>query len=990
MPSSCCVPLCSSNYDNAERITVFKFPKSLEKRKQWVRAIHRDQFEVKDSAVVCIQHFEERFLIRADSIVKLDGTTLTVPRTRIKLSNDAFPTIFLNQPQYLTTPLPQKRKEPEERKKEYLKRETAKAEKKNAEDFVINFEMFKGKFSSKLTQIKNFTVIESIDKICILKIDISEEPQIISSLIIKNDLSVIVSNKGFVINDTLVIKNVIGSSKFCNSWSKFNALLDVISNLKINIESFDTAETLVDQACLLLEKTQLIISSVDSSETIYNKISFLKEQLLLIFSKQKRYTPDALIWSCSIYFSFPGAYKKIRSSNFLTLPHHKYLNSLKIKLGTNNTGVNESHIKYLTEKLKYMSGKEKFVNVMLDEIYIKPSISYKGGNIKGFSENNNSQEEVASTIQTFMLSSMTSKNKDVIGLYPVKNLKAVHLQELVLKILQILTEIGYIVVVISSDNNRVNRKMFDLLCGGKMDVMIDNPFNNNHKIFLLFDTVHIFKSIRNNWINQIDDNQTFIFPLDNSLNVDLQSISSSTSNSTGKLTAKFSDLKKLYREEEGKTVKLAPSLNKKVLYPTSIERQNVNLCVKVFDEKNIAALKTTNASLAKGTIHFLKTISRWWKIVNVKSKFKGHNLRDPDQNPVYSNTDRQIIFLKNFLIWLEKWDNLEIQGVTDKKARNKRHGKLSEETQFSLTHTTKTLIALSKYCIDELHFEYILFGKIQTDDLEGRFGQYRQISGAQYHVSLTQILESEVKLKLLSLINLTSSTNGKFVLKEFLNTTETSTTLKAVVNNTTTNTIINTFDDSLFYNEISISDTDLMVLVYITGFIIHKIKQKCLKCYDFMTLKKTIELEIENDSPIFNYIKLLDRGGLKYAKDYFNNIIISTYTLFQTIISERYEKAFLNFTEFSHKIVFKTLALKKLDLANFEMDEHNCNCGNNLSTLNEKCINTFSNILLNNYSKAKNNALEEDSLNKKKRKLEKSKDIKKRKLDKFSAKSSDS
>lgn len=130
MPSSCCVPLCSSNYDNAERITVFKFPKSLEKRKQWVRAIHRDQFEVKDSAVVCIQHFEERFLIRADSIVKLDGTTLTVPRTRIKLSNDAFPTIFLNQPQYLTTPLPQKRKEPEERKKEYLKRETAKAEKK--------------------------------------------------------------------------------------------------------------------------------------------------------------------------------------------------------------------------------------------------------------------------------------------------------------------------------------------------------------------------------------------------------------------------------------------------------------------------------------------------------------------------------------------------------------------------------------------------------------------------------------------------------------------------------------------------------------------------------------------------------------------------------------------------------------------------------------------------------------------------------------------
>lgn len=42
------------------------------------------------------------------------------------------------------------------------------------------------------------------------------------------------------------------------------------------------------------------------------------------------------------------------------------------------------------------------------------------------------------------------------------------------------------------------------------------------------------------------------------------------------------------------------------------------------------------------------------------------------------------------------------------------------------------------------------------------------MSGASYHISVTQVLESERKLKMISLLNLKSAKNGVFHLKEFL------------------------------------------------------------------------------------------------------------------------------------------------------------------------------------------------------------------------------
>lgn len=163
---------------------------------------------------------------------------------------------------------------------------------------------------------------------------------------------------------------------------------------------------------------------------------------------------------------------------------------------------------------------------------------------------------------------------------------------------------------------------------------------------MLFDTVHILKSIQYNWLNQHDVNQTFLFPESESLLTLMNGEELDKDQVTlpqNLKSAKLSVLKNIYSKEQTNVVKLAPNLTRKVLYPTSIERQNVLLFSKLFDEKTVAALKIQEC-VDPGTIQFMNIIISWWKIVNTKSKFSGKVLLDPFRNPIPSDNNQNFIF----------------------------------------------------------------------------------------------------------------------------------------------------------------------------------------------------------------------------------------------------------------------------------------------------------------------------------------------------------
>lgn len=153
----------------------------------------------------------------------------------------------------------------------------------------------------------------------------------------------------------------------------------------------------------------------------------------MLNARKITYSPDILVWASTIFFTFPGAYCLLQESKILTLPSPRHLKRLLIKVGSNSSGLEDSHLNYLIEKQKLMTDKEKHVVPILDEIYVKSEVSYKGGKIESFASASRTNDEkmLATTIQAFMISSIVSNHKDIIGLFPISTLKHDTLHELI-------------------------------------------------------------------------------------------------------------------------------------------------------------------------------------------------------------------------------------------------------------------------------------------------------------------------------------------------------------------------------------------------------------------------------------------------------------------------------------------------------------------------------------------------------------------------------
>ena len=298
---------------------------------------------------------------------------------------------------------------------------------------------------------------------------------------------------------------------------------------------------------------------------------------------------------------------------------------------------------------------------------------------------------------------------------------------------------------IITDNNRINRNMFEELCGETLQSSIKHPFSGD-QLFLLFDTVHILKSVRNNWLNQKFPSKEMMrfpsFELHDTIHY-----------------AKLGDLKKIYECEKAlSSSKLHHSVRKSFFqHPLNDRMSTMQYAVRLFDEKNISALNL-NADASEGTGAFLQLINKWWNIVTVKFPSKGLQTRNDCANPVFSSSDndKNLSYLQKFVEWLTSWE--ELPNESEVKFRNQT-GKLSKETHFSLRHTPETLVKLCDYLIENFNVSYVLLGKFQTDNLESRFGIYRQMCGANYNVSVRPVLEAERKLKIVEVLKIKSASS---------------------------------------------------------------------------------------------------------------------------------------------------------------------------------------------------------------------------------------
>lgn len=118
---------------------------------------------------------------------------------------------------------------------------------------------------------------------------------------------------------------------------------------------------------------------------------------------------------------------------------------------------------------------------------------------------------------------------EIVKLLPVKSLCGNDLKEAVLEVIQFIQGLGFHVIAVITDNNRVNQNLFSLLSS---ELSMPNPQYPDHQIYLLFDFVHIFKNIRNNWLNLKDSMKTFVYH---------------DFNTNERKTASFEHLRELYK-----------------------------------------------------------------------------------------------------------------------------------------------------------------------------------------------------------------------------------------------------------------------------------------------------------------------------------------------------------------------------------------------------------------------------------------------------------
>ena len=193
---------------------------------------------------------------------------------------------------------------------------------------------------------------------------------------------------------------------------------------------------------------------------------------------------------------------EIVCEKMLILPSVRYIiKKLSVFFPVNDGDNLCGHVAYLKSQVELLKPQEKHIIFMIDEIHVRPKSTYKGGNLKGMAVNNTNVE--LSTVQTFMFCSLIFSNKDVAAMIPVKNLDAQFLKQCTLKVIEMFENMGYCVLCLISDNNRINRNMFTAICKRNLRPFF-NQFNAERKLFFLFDSVPLLRGIKIYiWIGQL-------------------------------------------------------------------------------------------------------------------------------------------------------------------------------------------------------------------------------------------------------------------------------------------------------------------------------------------------------------------------------------------------------------------------------------------------------------------------------------------------------
>ena len=452
-------------------------------------------------------------------------------------------------------------------------------------DNLKNFDDLLEKLSCTVLS-PQFVLYKSEAGISLIYLSIEQPFSILFSINIDKDLHVQIYHEKKLIPPSCY--HHILSSEKVTLFSEVENLIAFAKNLDQNITTL--METIKAKLLNLIEKY------IDLCQDDYKKkpLNFILEQLKLLFitKKQRRYSVEMLVMSYIMHATSSKAYERLCQEQIIILPSVKTLRKITMNLDQ-RTGLDDSD--YLNIRFSKLNFFDRNVLLMIDEIYLSKRVESSGGQVFGLTESC----AVAATALCFMIKSLSSGYQDMVGIYPIKNLKAETQKACFDKVMLLVHEIGFNVIGICVDNASANRKFFkDFLCNGAWKASIPNKYTDG-KIFLIFDPTHIIKNIYNNLVNRRVFEMPCMTPI-----LDTP------------LTASFADIEKVYNLECQKPLRIAHRLTETVLKPNSIEKVNVKLALAVFHESTVIGLKEYGFHETASAIDlFLKL----WNILNVST-----------------------------------------------------------------------------------------------------------------------------------------------------------------------------------------------------------------------------------------------------------------------------------------------------------------------------------------------------------------------------------
>ena len=366
---------------------------------------------------------------------------------------------------------------------------------------------------------------------------------------------------------------------------------------------------------------------------------------------------------------------------------------------------------------------------------------------------------------------------------------------------------------------------------------------------------------------------------------------------------------------------MAHKLNSTCFNPSAIQRTSAKLAFSVFHESTVHAMEyyaTHGHESWSGTARFLRYVHTLITIINVKDSTVGIRKKNENRKPIACVNDSRLSLLDSYCNFFKKWKETGKQGLTP-------------ETNVACISMCQTLPQLARFLLHK-GFSFVLLGHVQSDQLEHRFGSYRQMSGSNYFISVKQVVESEKKIKLVSFFKHSGMSPSDLSLD--CDDKDLQCSKVWPLDFESINTVF--------------EENELQIITYVAGYIAFQLikRVRCSECERWLTSSLPLpEIEYE---PHSDFLEMVSRGSLKSPSNELFSVCVYAYGAFASIKESSEFSHFLQSpsprTIFSNSVIEMLKESSYCDLVTFT-------CGLFKHSLVSDVLKVFFNVLASNFVK---------------------------------------